>query len=232
VTTGAGIAAVTFDADGTLWDFEGAMRRALDRALAELRRVRPSESAGLTAEDLAATFRETEAELFGKVPNYEAIRLAAFGRTLEQLGTPDAALAAHLTDLYLRHRFDDIVLYEDARPVLEALRGRVRLGLITNGNTYPDRCGLPGVFDFAVFGQDHGTKKPDPALFRIALEHAGCGPHQLLHVGDSLANDVAGARSAGARSVWLNRASGANHTPHRPDYEIRSLRELLAICDR
>jgi putative hydrolase of the HAD superfamily len=88
------------------------------------------------------------------------------------------------------------------------------------------------VFDFAVFGQDHGTKKPDPALFRVALERAGFPADQLLHVGDSLPNDVGGAQSADVRSVWLNRPGRANDTPHRPDHEIRSLFELLPLCGR
>ena len=103
------------------------------------------------------------------------------------------------------------------RLVLAALRGNFVLGLLTNGNTYPERCGLPDTFKFAVFGQDHGTRKPDPALFRIALVRAGCAAHQLLHVGDSLGNDVGGARAAGVRSVWLNPTGAANDSPHVPD---------------
>jgi putative hydrolase of the HAD superfamily len=225
-----GIVAITFDADGTLWDFAGAMRSALGHALTELQRVRLVEAVSLTVDHLIVTFSEVEARLYGKVPNFEAIRLAAFERTLEQAGAGDKALAARLTELYLEHRFGDIMLYDDVRPILRALRGSFRLGLLTNGNTYPERSGLPDTFDFAVFGQDHGTKKPDPSLFRAALSAAGCAGHQLLHVGDSLPNDVGGARGAGIRSVWLNREGRRNDTPHVPDHEITTLRELLAIC--
>ena len=228
---GRDIHAITFDADGTLWDFEAAMRGALGHAVAELRQVAPLEAAALTIDQMIATRNEVEARFFGKVANLEAIRLAAFEATLAQIGIADEVLAARLNDLYLAHRFGDIVLYEDVHPVLAVLRGRFRLGLLTNGNTYPERCGLPDTFDFAVFGQDHGTKKPDPKLFQVALQRAGCARRQLLHVGDSLANDVGGARAAGVRSVWLNRDRRGNDTPHVPDYEIASLSELLAICD-
>ena len=231
---GDAIRANTLDADGTLWDFEATMHAALGHALAELRRAAPTQAAALTIEHLIATRNAVEARLFGRVPTLEVVRLSAFEETLRQIGLDDrdGALAARLNALYLHHRFADIALYADVRPALAALRGRYVLGLLTNGNTYPERCGLPDTFDFAVFGQDHGTKKPDRGLFRIALDRAGCAPHQLLHVGDSLANDVAGANGAGARSVWLNRTGRANDTPHVPDNEIASLSDLGTILDR
>jgi beta-phosphoglucomutase-like phosphatase (HAD superfamily) len=80
---GLPVTAVTFDAAGTLWDFEGAARRALDLALAELRRVRPRDAAGLTGEQLTATFHAVEAELLGKVPNYVRLEESA---PLDEMG--------------------------------------------------------------------------------------------------------------------------------------------------
>jgi len=58
-----------------------------------------------------------------------------------------------------------------------------------------------------VFSQDYGIEKPDPRLFQIAVEKAGCSIQQLLHVGDSLTNDITGSMAAGIKSVWLNRNS-------------------------
>ena len=49
---------------------------------------------------------------------------------------------------------------------------------------------------------------------------------ELLHVGDSLNNDVAGANEAGAQSAWLNREGLANDTGIRADHEISTLAEL------
>jgi len=53
-----------------------------------------------------------------------------------------------------------------------------------------------------------------------------------MHIGDSLAADVEGARRAGAVSVWLNRDRKPNHTDIRPDHEIHSLIELEDFLDR
>lgn len=81
-----------------------------------------------------------------------------------------------------------------------------------------------------VFSQDYGIEKPDPRLFQIAVEKAGCSIQQLLHVGDSLTNDITGSMAAGIKSVWLNRKR-ENPTDFTADYEITSLAELLEILE-
>jgi len=122
-----------------------------------------------------------------------------------------------LNTVYLQQRFGDTRPYDDVLPTLDALHGRYRLGLLSNGNSYPERCGLPDRFHFVVFAQDHGIEKPDRRLFEVALARAGCRPQELLHVGDSLTNDVAGAQGAGVRSVWLNRYGAQNDSAVEPD---------------
>ena len=165
----------------------------------------------------------------GEVWNLEEIRRGAFERTLEHVGCPDKELAAHLNAIYRKHRFEDIALYPDVVPTFDMLTPHFKLGLLSNGNTYPERCGLDGRFDFVVFSQDVQVVKPDPRIFQITAERAGCELTQMLHVGDSLKNDVAGARNVGAPSVWLNREGAPNNTEVQPDYEVTSLIEIPAI---
>ena len=112
---------------------------------------------------------------------------------------------------------------------MSALRHRYAVGLISNGNTLPERCGLDGVFQFVVFSQHRGVEKPDPRIFVIALEQAGCVAEEFLHVGDSLENDVKGATDAGIRSVWLNRNRAEKGSCIEAQYEISSLAELLEV---
>ncbi len=138
----------------------------------------------------------------------------------------DDALAARLNSLYLKHRFEDIELYPDAIPALDLLAPRYRLGLLSNGNSYPERCGLQGYFSFVVFSQDVGHQKPDRRIFQVACDRAGCRPRELLHVGDSLESDVQGANSFGACAVWLNRYATADESAIRPTLEISSLEQL------
>ena len=226
------ITTISFDADGTLWDFEGVMRHALGRALDELRRLVPAAPDSLSIETLIAIRNQVAEEHKGSGLTHEAIRLEAFKRTLQCINSPDDDLAIHLNTLYLKHRFEDILLFDDVLPTLEALQGHYMMGLLSNGNTYPERCGLEGYFQFVVFAQDYGIQKPDPRLFEIAIGYAGCTKRQLLHVGDSFQNDIIGAKQAGVRSVWLNRQREDTETKEQPDFEISSLGELGEVLEK
>ena len=143
---------------------------------------------------------------------------------------PDDALAREFTATYLRVRYDSIDMFDDVMPVLQTLRGRYVLGVISNGNTRADRCGLPDMFDFELYAEDFGGAcKPDRPMFDAAMEAAGCSRGELAHVGDSLENDVLGALGVGAVAVWLNRSGVPNATNVRPTHEIRGLDELPSV---
>lgn len=227
------IKVISFDGDMTLWDFNKVMRHSLSLALEELRRRVPNQaSSDLTIDKMIEIRNSVAAELSGKVFNIEDIRFHAFKRTVESIGYADDALAAKLNVLYLKHRFEDIELYPDVIPILDILRSDFSIGLLSNGNGYPERCGLPDRFNFVVFSQDVGVEKPHAGIFHAACRNAGCDPCELMHIGDSLESDVAGANGIGAVSVWLNRDAKQNESGIVPDYEIRSLTELGNIVKR
>jgi putative hydrolase of the HAD superfamily len=72
-----------------------------------------------------------------------------------------------------------------------------------------DDTGLAPLLDGLVISAEVGAAKPDPAIFERALEVAGAGRGEALHVGDTVDVDVAGALAAGLRAVHLDR-SGAD----------------------
>ncbi|MCY3713450.1 MAG: HAD family hydrolase [Gemmatimonadetes bacterium] len=224
------ISAISFDGDMTLWDFQKVMRHALKKALVELRRLVPTQGAAdLSVEEMIAIRNRVEEEEQGRTWNMEELRLLSFERTLEHLGRPDRNLAAHLNALYLKHRFEDIKLYPDVIPALDRLAQHFKLGLLSNGNSYPERCGLEGCFAFVVFSQDVRVRKPDRRIFEIAVQRAGCPIDELLHVGDSFENDVMGAHGAGAKTVWLNREGMESNAEVKADVEITSLADLPGV---
>jgi putative hydrolase of the HAD superfamily len=225
------IRAVTFDADGTLWDFESAMHHAQTLVLAELLARLPEQAADLTVQRLMEIRDDVAVQLEPRGATLIQIRLAAFERTLESIGAPDPALAAHLNGLYLRHRQEATRLYEDTIPALDALAGHggLVIGIISNGNTDHVRCGLGGHFQFALFADEHGASKPHRRMFDVALGLAACDPSEVLHVGDSLPHDVAGAQALGIQGIWLNRDGRRNTSGIVPDQEIASLLELPAL---
>ena len=100
--------------------------------------------------------------------------------------------------------------YPDAVPALSSLRDRgLRLIVVSNWDcSLPrvlERCGLGEWLDGTVTSAETGSRKPDPEIFSRALELAGCEASEVLHVGDTVEEDVAGARAAGIRPLLIDR---------------------------
>ena len=123
--------------------------------------------------------------------------------------------------------------YPDAEPALRDLRERgLRLVAASNWDASLDealeRTGLAPYLDGAVSSAVVGAAKPDPAVFRAALEIAGCGPREAFHVGDSPEGDVEGARRAGIPVALLDRRRTLADPPAGV-LRIASLAELPSL---
>ena len=222
------IKAITFDADDTLWDFQSAMKVALESTLQQLRLIVPNAASDqLTIQKMIDIREHVARELGEGVVGNEEIRYEALVRTLEHVGAPSEASAEKLLRFYNEARFANTRPYPDVEPALKVLKSRYRIGIVSNGNSYPERCGLPDTFHFTIFAHDCGFHKPDRRIFEIALSKTDCRPHEVLHVGDSLENDVLGAQNCGLHTVWLNRESVRNETDIVPKLEVPDLSALL-----
>ncbi|UCC17723.1 MAG: HAD family hydrolase [Dehalococcoidales bacterium] len=227
----SGIRAIAFDTDGTLVDFIKVMRHSLEFSLREMEKHHSGASTRMNVNRMIE-IRDAVAELSGSnVVDFKAVRLESFRQILAIVGRPEESLAYRLYSLYMKHRYEDIEVYEDIIPVLDLLKGRYVLGLHSNGNSYPELCGLDGYFDFTVFSEECGIEKPDPGFYRIVLERAGCSSEELLNISDSLHNDVAAAASVGIRSIWLNRSGEERPQDIDVEFEIQSLSELPKLLD-
>ena len=181
------IKTITFDADDTLWDFQSAMKSALTSTLAQIRSIAPNAATEqLTVQKMADIREQVASELGEGVVSNEEIRYEALVRTLEHVGAPSQAVAEQLLRSYTEARFAHTTPYPDVAPALNTLKSRFQIGIISNGNSYPERCGLPDTFDFTFFAHDCGFHKPNRRIFELALSESGCLPHEVLHVGDSL----------------------------------------------
>ena len=219
------ITTITFDVDGTLWDFERFTRQALNEVLLELARYDPEAAQELTVDRMVTIRDRVHAQMWGTVNDLDAIREESMREALREVGRPNDELGSYLTRFYFQRRNEARTLFPDARPALEQLVLNYRLGLLSNGNSRARILGIEDLISFEVFSQDHDAiDKPDPRIFAIAIREASCRPHELLHVGDSWENDVLGAMNAGAIPVFfnLNSPPSANESVA----EIRSLSEL------
>jgi HAD superfamily hydrolase (TIGR01549 family) len=103
---------------------------------------------------------------------------------------------------------ENFELYEDALPVLEELRAaELQIGLVSNGirdlTEFVAHHRLD--VDAIVDSRTHGRVKPHPTIFRAVLELLGVAPAEAVMVGDSLEEDVEGARALGMRALLVDR---------------------------
>jgi putative hydrolase of the HAD superfamily len=103
--------------------------------------------------------------------------------------------------------------FPDALEALPALRARgMRLVVASNWDwslhEVLDRVGLAGFLDGIVTSAEVGSRKPAPSVFIRALAIAGVPAARAIHVGDSLVEDVEGARAAGIEPVLIRRGTG------------------------
>jgi len=102
---------------------------------------------------------------------------------------------------------ESVATFERNRPVLKALSERYQLGIVSNfyGNLEAvcESAGLCSFFKVMVDSHCVGAEKPDPAIFRAALEKLGATPDKTVFIGDSLRRDREGARRMGMRFIWV-----------------------------
>ncbi len=158
------------------------------------------------------------------------IRLASWVEVASRAGL--GHLGEALTEFYFKAKAEFGGMLPDAEPVVIELQRKYRVGVLTNGNSTPARYGSDLELDFLVAAEQFGIEKPSRRIYEITAEQAGCDVTELMHVGDSLDSDVAGANAAGATSVWLNRTGALNDSDVTPDYQIRSLTEVPALVER
>src|SRR5262249_48423309 len=86
-------------------------------------------------------------------------------------------------------------------------------------------------FDSILSSEQAQSCKPDPGIFAEALRRAGCRPAQALFVGDTIAQDVAGAQQAGLHTalLWHREARPPPDAEPRPDHVIRRIPDLLEL---
>jgi putative hydrolase of the HAD superfamily len=208
------IKAIYFDLDDTLCGYWEASKFGLRRAFEE------HGPEGFTSDEMvrhwAAAFREFSPTLKetgwyeGYLKTGEPTRTEQMRLTLLRMGVVDQSRAERLSQAYMRERDQALRLFDDAIEVLDKLRGRYPLGLITNGPADIQRMeiatlGIEPYFEQILIEGELGEGKPKPSVFRRAEELVGCDRNDILFVGNSYAHDVEPALEAGWRAVWVRR---------------------------
>lgn len=168
-------------------------------------------AAALAAADPRAKRRLDRESVFrGTVDRDRAVLY--FRLVLEEAGVAaPPSIEAAILDVCADHGRQNLWEHvpRDVVPALEHLRRLgLRLVVVSNSNgtlrAMLEALGLARHLDGIVDSHEEGVEKPDPALFRIALERSGARAERTIHVGDLYYVDVIGARAAGVRAVLLD----------------------------
>jgi putative hydrolase of the HAD superfamily len=219
------IRAVTIDALGTLVHMQppGPRLKARLKALADVDVTEEEATAGFRAE--IAYYLEHHLE-GGDPESLDALRDRCADILRQALGIQDVPLATVREALLGSLHFD---AFADAPAALQELRSRgLRVVAASNwDSSLPEvleRTGLATLLDGVVSSAAAGAAKPDPALFRAALELADARPEDALHVGDRIDNDIEGALALGMRAALIVRDGDRPGAPGVP--VIETLAEL------
>ena len=128
-------------------------------------------------------------------------------------------------------------LYPDTAKCLRSLEKKYKLGIIANQIPGAEKrledMGIRQFFDVIVASAEEGVAKPDPRIFRIALDRTGCAPEQAVMIGDRIDNDIVPAKQLGMKTVWIKQGVGQywniQGDCETPEFEVNSLSELLSI---
>lgn len=132
---------------------------------------------------------------------------------------------------------EDEAVYPQAAQCLAGLHRKYKIGIIANQNPGTakrmEAYGLSQYLSLIVASAEEGVEKPDLRIFERALERAGCPPEAAVMIGDRLDNDIAPAKRAGLRTIWIRQGFGGMAVPstqeETPNYCVNTLGELLEL---
>lgn len=224
---------VLFDLDETLSDFASAQAEAFPALLADFGVTGSDAMSG----DYLTVFKNGAEPLWRMLERGET--------TLDTLNVERFRRLIDATDLEMDHELLAVAylqrlatsgrLIDGAVEVLEALAGRVRVGLVTNGYAEVQRprlahFGLTHHFDPIVVSSEIGVAKPSAEFFGVALDRLDRpDPERVLVVGDSLTSDIGGGAAAGLGTCWYNpHARPVPADAPRIDHSISHLGQVVS----
>ena len=196
---------ITFDLDGTLWPVDEVLRKADQEMRSWIRSHVP-------AFDQIDTDRMNEVRLNVMATRPEIahdisqIRIDILKSTFELLGfssSDSAELAQGAFEILISWR-NKVTPYSDVQRVLEELKTRYVLATLTNGNADVEQTALKHCFEFNLSAAQVGALKPAKIVFETALEIAKVRPHEAVHIGDHLVDDIDAANAVGMQTIWVN----------------------------
>ncbi|MEL6916564.1 MAG: YjjG family noncanonical pyrimidine nucleotidase [Bacteroidota bacterium] len=198
---------VFFDLDHTLWDFERNSALTFKKILYEAQLQVDIDAFLDTYVPINLAYWKLYRE--EKITK-EELRYQRLRTTFDSIGYSVSDNTIYvLAEAYVEHLSSFNHLFPDTIEILEYLKPKYKLHIITNGfQEIQDRklknANIHGYFDQVINSEMAGVKKPNPIIFELALKNAGTLPEKSIMIGDSIEADILGARAVGIHTLHFN----------------------------
>ncbi|MGY6455855.1 HAD family hydrolase [Vibrio parahaemolyticus] len=232
--------AIFFDMDETLCGTSQADKAAGQKFAAWIQQtyLQVSDPQAFLQRYLQGVYKKLNAEfpqLVALLPDENAFRCGLIQTILAEDGIHiDAEQAQQAQHYFDSARMGAFTFFPGVKEMLTDLRKHYKLVVITNGPIFSQHPKLKATqmdewVDHIIVGGEEPEEKPAASIFQKALNLVDIKPEEALHIGDSLAADIAGANNMGILSVWVNATGASNPTEITPNFEIRETVELKEI---
>lgn len=225
------VRAISFDLDDTLYDNRPVIEHAEQWMVAHMR-DRYLETAMYDRSWWHRLKLDLQRQQPALMDDVSLCRRVLLQRGLMEGGMAEAMARQEAESVFVRFLEvrSQIAVPDTTRRILSALAQKYPLVVITNGNVLLERLGLEGQFQHVLKAGGGFRMKPAPDLFTDMARRLQLAPQHILHVGDDVTTDVAGAVHNGYRSAWLNDV-GQDWRALRilPDVMLTRLEQLLTL---
>jgi len=222
---------VFFDLDRTLWDFETNSKATLRELVAEFG---VESLIGVPAHEFLPIYEAINEKYWeeyrvGNISQTQ-LRTGRFADALAHFDHKDDVLAHALGEAYVLRSPRKTTLVDGAVDLLNHLRPRYQLHIITNGfeevqHIKLSASGIDGYFNEIITSERAGMKKPDAGIFKFAERMTNALPHHAVMIGDHFEADVQGATSVGWQAIYFEPAGNQTGNHHH----VASLRDVMGL---
>jgi FMN phosphatase YigB (HAD superfamily) len=233
--------AILFDLGDTLFDFDkvdqyAVFERSAHTTYAHLQSLGqklPPFKTYFRKHIRAVQFGYVWSRLFNREVNCGHLLARLYRRLKIQLDEPTVQ---HMSWMWYEPMTCHCQVSDDVIPTLTRFRDRgLKLAIVSNtfipGRILDRHLALHGLLDFfphRIYSSEVGCRKPNPKIFRIALGEVGVNAKEAIFVGDSIKNDIVGAKRAGIPAI-LRARTAESRTHHIADHAVRTISELYQI---
>ena len=212
---------IFFDLGNTLISEEKAIKDRIQQMV----RAFAERDIQVSAEAIEWAFEEASAEF--------APRLIV--RAIEKLASNPSDRAFVLQKVKYRKELEEPC--PEAYELLSRLATRYKIGVIANQSAGTEErlknYGLDSFIPLCLSSTEIDLRKPNPAIFQLALEQVQCQPHQAVMIGDRIDNDIRPAESLGWKTIRVLQGFAKIQTPRNsaeePDFTVSNLKEIISF---